>query len=81
MIIRKHFTFVDIYVAKQMIIDGFKGPFYGRYMIDSIFEDPILYSKESIELNYLRHFMKFEGGCIPLPTIEQYHEFRLHNSN
>jgi len=73
---KKIFTFVSIEDSKKAIEDGFKGPFYGRYALNSIFKDPVLFGSFPHPLKTLRTWKEFpEDGCIPLATLDQYNEF------
>lgn len=72
---RKQFVFVNIDIAKQMILEGFNEEVYGRFMINTNFQDPILYGNNSHKISNLRTWLEFKAGCIPLPTFEQYKKF------
>jgi hypothetical protein len=70
------YTFVSIETSMKAIEGGFKGPFYGRYVINSIFKDSVLFGNFGHQLKNLRIWKEFPNdGCVPLLTIQQYKEY------
>ena len=79
-------VFVNTDMAKKMIEEGFREAVYGRYCFDykekigeeevlMTYEDPVLFGGTAFNISHLITYMDKEGGCIPLPTIDQYKRF------
>jgi len=65
----KEYLFVGTEESRQMVVDGFNGPFYGRVVSGNIFADNVLYGEYGFMLNELHE------TCVPLVTVEQYEKF------
>lgn len=65
----KEYLFVGTEGSRQMVVDGFKGPFYGRFIHGGFFADNVLYGEYGFMLNELHE------ACVPLVTVEQYEKF------
>ena len=66
---RQIFRFVGLNESRQMVKDGFKGPFYGRVVDHGLFEDNVLFGNHPIMLDGL--YDPSSG----LATEEQYNKF------